>query len=251
MTLPPVCVSTADGFSAKAMSLPGSLADAMRRKNVWSEGCPVALSDLALVVLSHWGFDGARREGKLIVHRHIALLVMNAFADLYALHFPIERMESIEKYDGNDLLSMEANNSSAFNCREVTGKPGVWSKHSYGAAIDINPRQNPYICPKDEPLAAMGWDGEEEKEAFLRRLGYDIPSPIVQFCSQRPDDCLVLPSAEALSGTAQEGPGVFTPGSKEVRAFTDRGFTWGGIWQRLLDGHHFEYDVTRLLQRQP
>ena len=29
------------------------------------------------------------------------------------------------------------------NCREVENRPGVWSQHSYGRAIDINPVQNP------------------------------------------------------------------------------------------------------------
>lgn len=47
---------------------------------------------------------------------------------------------------------MEANNTSAFNCRDVTGKPWVFSRHNYGGAIDINPIQNPYITPKEDPL---------------------------------------------------------------------------------------------------
>ena len=40
---------------------------------------------------------------------------------------------------------MAANNTSAFNCREVSRRPGVWSQHAFGTAIDINPVQNPYI----------------------------------------------------------------------------------------------------------
>ena len=39
---------------------------------------------------------------------------------------------------------MAANNSSAFNCRPVTGG-SRFSEHSYGTAIDLNPVQNPYL----------------------------------------------------------------------------------------------------------
>jgi hypothetical protein len=39
---------------------------------------------------------------------------------------------------------MAANNTSAFNYRHVTGSQAL-SLHSYGEAIDINPKLNPYI----------------------------------------------------------------------------------------------------------
>ena len=39
---------------------------------------------------------------------------------------------------------MEANNTSAFNYREITGG-GRLSNHAYGRAIDINILLNPYI----------------------------------------------------------------------------------------------------------
>ena len=38
----------------------------------WRRGCPVALRDLRLLTLSHWGFDGRARTGRLIVHRDVA-----------------------------------------------------------------------------------------------------------------------------------------------------------------------------------
>ena len=45
-------------------------------------------------------------------------------------------------YEGRELASLNDNNTSAFDCRGVTGGSS-WSEHSYGTAIDINPRQNP------------------------------------------------------------------------------------------------------------
>ena len=44
---------------------------------------------------------------------------------------------------GSDLAAMRADNTSAFNCRTVTGNPYRLSQHSYGNAIDINTVRNP------------------------------------------------------------------------------------------------------------
>jgi len=59
--------------------------------------------------------------------------------------FQIERITPIEEFNGDDDASMAANNTSAFNCRDVTGQPGKFSNHSWGRAIDINPLINPYV----------------------------------------------------------------------------------------------------------
>ena len=55
-----------------------------------------------------------------------------------------ETPRPIDVYDGSDDASMAANNTSAFNCRAVTGGSS-WSEHSYGTAIDVNPLVNPYV----------------------------------------------------------------------------------------------------------
>jgi hypothetical protein len=39
---------------------------------------------------------------------------------------------------------MAADNTSAFNCRFVSGT-SRWSMHAYGKAIDVNPVENPYV----------------------------------------------------------------------------------------------------------
>lgn len=233
---------TPAGFFGRTMAVPAVVADEMRAAKIWKEGCPVSIEDLNYLALSHWGFDGRPRAGELVVHKELALTTLRIFSDLFADLFPIERMERIEKYDGSDDLSMAANNTSAFNCREITGKPGFWSKHSCGMAIDVNPLQNPYIAPNPSVLQAMGWDGSEEKATFLRRSGYDGPSPALTFCTLRPEDCIVLPpAAAARSIRSRVAPGMLLPESRAARAFTERGFDWGGAWQRLLDYHHFEY----------
>lgn len=110
----------------------------------WRPGCPVPLRDLRLITVKHWGFDGRVHTGRLIVHKEVWRPVARAFHNLYETRFPIRRMHLIDAYDGSDFQSIEADNTSAFNCRYVDGTTR-WSNHAYGRAIDVNPIENPYV----------------------------------------------------------------------------------------------------------
>jgi hypothetical protein len=110
----------------------------------WRPGCPVPVEQLRAINIRHFGNDGAVHTGRLIVAANLAAGVVDIFRDLYNARFPIERMEPIDVYGGDDNRSIKANNTSAFNCRAVTGGTG-WSEHAYGRAIDVNPFVNPYV----------------------------------------------------------------------------------------------------------
>ena len=110
----------------------------------WQSGCPVPIADLRLITMDHWGFDGRPHRGELVVHEGVAHDVVTVFGRLFDARFPIMRMERIEHYDGDDEASMAADNTSAFNCRPITGG-STYSVHSWGMAIDINPVENPYV----------------------------------------------------------------------------------------------------------
>jgi hypothetical protein len=110
----------------------------------WHAGCPVGIGDLRLLTLDYRAFDGTIRRGRLIVHRTAARAVRRVFEKLFYADFPIRRMRLIDAYGASDDRSMDANNTSAFNCRFVQGT-SRWSMHAYGKAIDINPVQNPYV----------------------------------------------------------------------------------------------------------
>lgn len=107
-------------------------------------GCPVAVADLRLVTVTHLRFDGTTGRGQLVVHRDAAAAVVRVFRALLAARFPIAQVRTVEAYGGDDVRSMAANNSSAYNCRRTTGGTG-WPEHAYGRAIDLNPVQNPYV----------------------------------------------------------------------------------------------------------
>ena len=107
-------------------------------------GCPVGPSQLRLVRLSYWGFDGKAHVGSLVVRDRVARDVVTVFRRLYAARFPIRRLRKVDAYRGSDDASMAADNTSGFNCRFVSGTRR-WSEHAYGEAIDVNPVENPYL----------------------------------------------------------------------------------------------------------
>jgi len=90
------------------------------KRTTWRAGCPVAPSELRLLTLPYWDYEERSREGELIVNPSVADEVDAIFRELYEKKFPIEKMRPIEEYGGSDDRSMEANNTSAFNCRDIT-----------------------------------------------------------------------------------------------------------------------------------
>jgi len=110
----------------------------------WRDGCPLHWSELRVVGVAYWGYDGARHVGPLVVHRTTTTALVKVFESLYRQRFQIQRIHRVDDYGASDDRSMAANNTSAFNCRKVAGSTR-WSKHAWGLAIDINPMQNPYV----------------------------------------------------------------------------------------------------------
>jgi hypothetical protein len=170
------------------------------RTTTWHSGCPVAPEDLRQLTLSFRDFENKTRTGTLLVHRDLANDVVRIFEDLYRHGFMIERMVPIEDYGGNDDASMAANNTSAFNCRDATGKPGVFSNHSWGRAIDINPLTNPYV-KGDKVLPPAGRRYLDRTKAF---------------------------------------PGSILKDGFVVHEFERDGWTWGGRWPDRQDYQDFE-----------
>lgn len=110
----------------------------------WHVGCPVAISQLRLLTLGYWGFDNRPHTGRLVVNQDVSTSVVSVFHRLYDARFPIRRMQPVDDYGGSDFRSIEADNTSAFNCRAATGSTH-WSEHAYGHAIDVDPIENPYV----------------------------------------------------------------------------------------------------------
>jgi D-alanyl-D-alanine carboxypeptidase-like protein len=127
-----------------AVALPQKVQDTMVNSS-WHKNlsCP-DFNTLMLLRIPYWGFEGKTHQGEMVVAKSVAGDVLKVFRQLYAERFPIEQMARIEHYGGDDNASMAANNTSAFNCRLLTDSNSL-SEHAYGTAIDINPKQNPYV----------------------------------------------------------------------------------------------------------
>jgi len=131
--------------------------DQATRERMWGvsmrSGCPVPFDGLRLVDVTHWTFDGTMASGELVVDESALGDLEHVFRSLYRDRFPIQRMQLVDDYgaaddpsDGaDDFASIEADNTSAFNCRARTGS-SEFSQHSYGTAIDVNPIENPYVA---------------------------------------------------------------------------------------------------------
>ena len=131
------------GFHSSVQPIPPAMRVQMTGIS-WHAGCPVGLGELRLITLTYRGFDGRDHTGRLIANRTAAVQLVAVFRRLYAARFPIRRMQPVDRYGGDDYRSIEADNTSAFNCRAATGS-SRWSNHAYGLAIDVNPIENPYI----------------------------------------------------------------------------------------------------------
>lgn len=162
-------------------------------------GCPVGFHDLRLLTVSRWGFDGEVHRGRLVVNRDVAASARTALRSLYRLRYPIRRMRLVDAYGGDDHRSMDADNTSAFNCRTVAGT-GRWSEHAYGRALDLNPVENPYVTAS----------------------GYVSP-----------------PAGAPFAHRSARAPGVVHAGGAVVRAFARAGWRWGGDWDWPKDYQHF------------
>jgi len=110
----------------------------------WRPGCPVGPLDLRAVSVTYLGRDARAHRGTIVVAASVAQATADVFGRLYALRFPVTSMRPVEAFGGSDDASMDADNTSGFNCRATTGGTS-FSEHSFGTAIDVNPVENPYV----------------------------------------------------------------------------------------------------------
>ncbi|WP_019890449.1 M15 family metallopeptidase [Streptomyces purpureus] len=163
-------------------------------------GCPVPPERLRRITMNHWDLAGEVRRGELIVHQDVVAPLVTVFGKAFAARFPIRRMRPVIEYGASDPASMAADNTSAFNCRSVTGDATRLSQHAHGDAVDINPLENPYVD----------------------RKGTVHP----------PDGVPFLDRGRAV-------PGMILPGDVLTTAFEAIGWQWGGRWSSAPDFQHF------------
>jgi hypothetical protein len=164
----------------------------------WREGCPVGLEQLSMLVFTHWTPDGGAAEGRLVVSTAHGEGLREVVRVMWTAGFPLTRVAPAHEWGGDDNRLMAENITSAHNCRAKTGG-GSFSEHSWGHAIDVNPRQNPYIAG----AKVLPPEGARYQDRTLGERG------------------------------------MITAGDPIVAAFAAIGWGWGGAWTSRKDYQHF------------
>lgn len=168
----------------------------------YHDGCPVAASQLRNVRLNYWKFD--RRHlgrGTLVVRASVVGDTKRIWRRALTVKYPFRKIIPTAHYGGDDVRAMWADDTSAFNCRKVTGDPTSVSPHSYGTAYDVNTVENPYM-----DVHGTWWP---------RNKGYKYRD----------------------RSTPRRG--MLYGGSAVTKKFGAEGFFWGGRWSHP-DYQHFE-----------
>lgn len=155
------------------------------------------------------------RTGTLIINKELKEDVRAAFQYMREIKFPIKQMLPAHHFalyapssDGarrpgwDDEAIMSEDNTSSYNPRYILGTDRA-SLHSFGEAIDINPRCNPAIHKNGLYEPANG-----------RRKNESKPEPDCSLDSEK--------------------------GQMVVKKFKSLGWTWGGDWVNPRDSQHFE-----------
>jgi hypothetical protein len=182
-------------FHSSIKALPAPVRTQLKAGGYWHHGCPVPLSDLRLLTVSHRGFDKSVHTGQIVVNKDAARPLTGVFRRLYRLHFPIRHMRLVDAYGPRRSRPRDGDVSGSFECRQAVPSPctggrgtGSWSMHAFGRAVDLNPVENPYVG-----------------------------------CGQSRD-----PAARPYRDRSRHRPGMVTP--RVVKAFRSIGWGWGGSW---------------------
>lgn len=173
----------------------------------YKKDCTISKDDLRYIRILHIGFDKETHIGELIVNKAIKQDIIDIFIELYKANYPIEKVILIDEYNADDELSMEDNNSSCFNFRNISGSETL-SNHSMGLAIDINPLYNPYVKTIDGILT---YEPQNSSKYIDRNLEFENKITHDDLC---------------------------------YKLFIEHGFTWGGDWNTSKDYQHFEKNIN-------
>ena len=180
---------------------------------VFAKDCPVLKSDLETLQIPYIDYSGAPATGSLVVHRLVAKEVGEIFSELKQEGFRIQKMLPIEHYGGSDFDSISDDNTSAFNCREMTNNSDRFSNHAFGLAIDINPFRNPWV----ELRNGKEWVARKATLKYLNRT--------------------------------LKVPGLIQADGPVVKIFKAHGWIWGGTHAGSVypkDYQHFEKVIPEI-----
>ena len=123
---------------------------AIKAAGEWHRGCPVWMSELRVLSYRYYGFDQDTHIGQIVINAKVAQPLGKVFGKLYRMHFPIRDGAFASTYSSHPDQSGDV--TASFECRNAAASPCSgnatthhWSMHAYGEAVDLDPRENPYV----------------------------------------------------------------------------------------------------------
>jgi hypothetical protein len=204
----PLALVALNAFHSSVRPLSAPVRSELIASGNWHRGCPVSLSQLRMLTVSYWDFNGRSQTGKLVVNAKAAAPLATVFGKLYAMRFPIRHMHLQDVYGPTRAQPADGDVTGSFECRQAVPSPcsggtgtGSWSNHAYGLAVDVNPVENPYV--------GCGMTRDKTARSYMDR--------------------------------SRLRKGMVTPAV--VRAFASVGWGWGGAWSgSTKDYMHFSFN---------
>ena len=183
-------------FHSSITPVPAPVRAEVTASHHYYSACPVPFSQLRVLTVTYWGWDGRTHQGGQILTNEVSAPgLATVFRKLYALRFPIRHMSLANEYGPSNLQPKDGDFTYSFSCRQAVPSPctggtgtGSWSMHAYGEAVDLNPVENPYV--------GCGMTRDPTALSYVKR------SPIRK--------------------------GMITPAV--LAAFESVGWAWGGAW---------------------
>jgi D-alanyl-D-alanine carboxypeptidase-like protein len=157
---------------------------AVKAAGEWHRGCPVSLSQLRVLGYRYYGFDRKAHVGQIVVNADVAQPLAGVFAKLYRMRFPVRDGAFSSAYGPHAWKSGDV--TASFECRNAAASPCSssstthhWSMHAYGEAVDLDPRENPYVgCGMTRDKTAVSY-----RKRSWHRPGMVTPAVRAAFAS--------------------------------------------------------------------
>ena len=182
----PLAVLAVTAYHVSSRTLPAKVRTEVISSGNWHRGCPVPLSQLRLLTFTYWGFDRHVHTGQIVVNETAVEPLAKVFRRLYAMRFPIRDARLASTYGPARVRPKIDDVTASFECRQAVPSPctggtgtGSWSEHAYGEAVDLDPRENPYVgCGMTRDKAALSY----VDRSHVRR-GMVTPAVVAAFAS--------------------------------------------------------------------
>ena len=169
-------LSTFTGFHASSQPLSAAIRQEVTAADEWHSGCPVALSQLRVLRVGYFGFDGRTHTGELVVNAAALTPLTKVFRRLYALRFNFRVASHAACSATYGPASADdrqtATLTASFECRQASASPCTKCRceHRHRQLVGARIRRGDRSQSGREPLRRLRDDS--------RRDGALVPEPL-------------------------------------------------------------------------